>query len=261
MFINFSHIDIYKYNLHLGSSKLALTYNFNINLLEGFRNDLSIYKIDKLFLNMVLNKNLICKLSKNYVNFTFLTTRKEFSDILEHNSLNCFENYKLWTKGMFGCFHNQFFFENVNKTNKFHKFNFWFTFRTDVVIMFNNTVLECKLPFLELRKKNIPAFTFIDTDSIISNYFFPIYSNDDSLIAINFYSNFFSYIILKSKKHYKMFNSFLTNWEFEDSKRDVLFSDRKDRLSFLKSILSKKEFEKEKLRFFNNKKLIKSFFY
>lgn len=95
MFLNFNCINLYKYNLHLGSSKLALTYNFNINLLEGFRNDLSIYKIDKIFLNIILNKNLIYKLSKNYVNFTFLTTRKEFSDTLEQNAINCFESHKL----------------------------------------------------------------------------------------------------------------------------------------------------------------------
>lgn len=96
MFItNINTIDLYKYSLHLGSSKSSLSHNFNINLLEGYRNDLSIYKLDKLFLNLIFNKNLICKLSKAYVNFTFLTTRKEFTDILEDASFNCLENYKL----------------------------------------------------------------------------------------------------------------------------------------------------------------------
>ena len=95
MFLTINKVDIYKYNLHLGSSKSCLTHNFNINLLEGFRNDLSIYKIDKLFLNIILNKNIISKLSKSYVNFTFLTTRKEFSEVLKEQSFNCFENHKL----------------------------------------------------------------------------------------------------------------------------------------------------------------------
>lgn len=95
MYITINSLDIYKYNLHLGSSKLTLSHNFSIHLLEGFRNDLSIYKIDKLFLNVIFNKNLILKLSKNYVNFTFLTTRKEFIEILQDNAFDCFENYKL----------------------------------------------------------------------------------------------------------------------------------------------------------------------
>lgn len=255
MFITITSIDMYKYNLHLGSSKLTLSHNFSIHLLEGFRNDLSIYKIDKLFLNAIFNKNLIIKLSKNYVNFTFLTTRKEFIETLGENAFSCFENYKLWTQGMFSCFHNQNLFEDeLIPINNFYKFNFWFTFRTDFVIMFNNTVSECKLPFLELRKKHIPVMSFIDTDSIILNYFFPVYSNDDSLVSINFYSAFFSHIIKNCKLPKNIFKNFLNRWEDAELKKDELYDNEVKRLEFLKSILSDADFLKEKVKF-NNKKL------
>lgn len=250
-------VDLYKYNLHLGSSKLSLSHNFNIGLLEGFRNDLSIYKIDKLFLNIIYNKNLIIKLSKNRVNFTFLTTRKEFSDVLDNSALECLENFKLWNQGLFGSFHNQDFFDQrIKQQNRFLKFNFWFTFRTDCVIMFNNTVNECKLPFLELRKKNIPTLTFIDTDSIISNYFFPIYSNDDSIISINFYSTFFSHVILNTKSINNLFKEFLFKWEEEELIKDKLRNSELERMAFLKFFLSKENYLNEKFRF-NNKKIFK----
>lgn len=260
MFITINTVDIHKYNLHLGSSKLSLSHNFSIHLLEGFRNDLSIYKIDKLFLNAIFNKNLIFKLAKNNVNFTFLTTRKEFIDILQESSYSCFENYKLWNQGMFGCFHNQNFFNNnlIKDASNFYKFNFWFTFRTDFVIMFNNTVNECKLPFLELKKKNMPIMTLTDTDSIISNYFFPVYSNDDSSLSISFYSNFFSHIIMNCKLPFNMFKNFLLKWDEEELKKDYIRNDELGRLEFLKSILSNEDFLKEKIKF-NKKKIFNSF--
>lgn len=251
-------VDLYKHSLHLGSSKLSLSHNFNIGLLEGFRNDLAIYKIDKLFLNIIYNKNLIIKLSKNHVNFTFLTTRKEFGEILDNAAFDCLENFKLWNQGLFGSFHHQDFFDKKNKSDFFFKFNFWFTFRTDCVIMFNNTVNECKLPFLELKKKNIPTLTLIDTDSIISDYFFPIYSNDDSIISINFYSSFFSHVILNTKFFIKNnpFKKFFYIWQEEELIKDKLYNNEIERLNFLKKFLTKESYLKEVFRF-NNKKIFK----
>jgi len=50
-----------------------------------------IFNVDRIILNMIINKNIICKVTRNKGNFLFLTSKLDYVDILKLQAFNCKE--------------------------------------------------------------------------------------------------------------------------------------------------------------------------
>jgi ribosomal protein S2 len=149
-----------------------------------------------MLLNYFFNKNLIHKIAARGGNFLFLTLRKEYYDAIRENSDRCFQTALLWQPSLLG---------NLDTRSRIFEKSYDLDFEsfkpTDVFVLFDNQKFRSTRIMKEIDNfPGVPLISVLDTDSIMLDGVFPIVGNDDSSIAIYFYSLFVSYSIGSSGK-------------------------------------------------------------
>jgi ribosomal protein S2 len=177
--INYS--SIVKFGLHLGAEVQDSSDHVLNSLLMAKRSGRYIFKFTELVFNMLINRIAIKKAALSGANFLFLTTRPEYTGILRENSAFCSEASIEWFPGLFTSPRSSAKFMPEFKKN----YNCGIAKTTpDLILLFDNSRFTSRHVLSEVRGRDFPIFSIMDTDSCILPDTFHIYGNDDSIESI-----------------------------------------------------------------------------
>jgi ribosomal protein S2 len=194
-------------DVHFGSDIVSSNNNKLGNILHYKRKNNYIFNVDRIILNMIINKNIICKVTRNKGNFLFLTSKLDYVDILKLQAFNCKEFGMKWEPASLGnpeIRFKSYFRMNYDKLgfliSKGYSGSKLFSIFIDFVVLFDNSKFCIKHLLGEVERLTLPVLSIFDTDSFLSDNMYTMFGNDDSAKSIYFYSFFVSTCIQSVKK-------------------------------------------------------------